>query len=247
MTARDAREILLLYRPGTTDAEDPQVLEAMAVARADPELAEWFREHCVFQKAMRAGFREIKVPPGLKHSILARSKKSKIIPLPMFARAPVWLAAAACVLLFATAASLWMRPRVVNDYYNFQARMVSAARRDYRMDIRTKSMEQVRSYLASQGAPGDYEVPGGLDRTSLTGAGALRWRSNPVSMVCFTRGDDQMLFLFVIARSAVDNPPPEKPRMGKQNDYLAVSWTRGDKTYLLAGPEEPGFLKKYLP
>jgi len=26
----------------------------------------------------------------------------------------------------------------------------------------------------------------------------------------------------------------------------AVSWTRGDNTYVLAGPEEPDFAKKYL-
>ena len=35
MTVREAKEILLLYRPGTADAEDPQVITAVELA--DPK------------------------------------------------------------------------------------------------------------------------------------------------------------------------------------------------------------------
>ena len=39
MNCDEAKTILLLYRPGTTDAEDAQTAEALALARSDPALA----------------------------------------------------------------------------------------------------------------------------------------------------------------------------------------------------------------
>jgi hypothetical protein len=65
-------------------------------------------------------------------------------------------------------------------------------------------------------------------------------------MVCFDRGDKQMLFLFVMKRSAVKDPPPPTPQLGKVRQMLTASWTQGENTYVLAGPEEAGFLGKYL-
>ena len=124
--------------------------------------------------------------------------------------------------------------------------MVSEAQREYRMDLVTNDMQQVRQFMASRGAPADYHVTRGLERLQLTGGGRLTWRSNPVAMVCFDRGDKQMLFLFVMKRSAVKDPPPETPQLTKVRQMLAASWTRGDNTYVLAGPEEADFAKKYL-
>jgi hypothetical protein len=78
------------------------------------------------------------------------------------------------------------------------------------------------------------------------GGGLLRWRSNPVAMVCFDRGDRQMLFLFVMDRSAIPDPPPTTPKIAQVNKLLTASWTQGDRTYVLAGPEDAEFVRKYL-
>src|SRR6202000_1073355 len=67
----EAKTILLLYRPGTTDADDPQIAEALASAKNDPELARWFEQHCVRQNALRAKFRQVGAPAGLKEQIVA--------------------------------------------------------------------------------------------------------------------------------------------------------------------------------
>jgi hypothetical protein len=80
----------------------------------------------------------------------------------------------------------------------------------------------------------------------LTGGGGLQWRSHPVAMVWFNRGDDQMLFLFVMKRSALKDPPAETPQVSKVTELQMVSWTQGGYTCVLAGPEEPQFLRKYL-
>ena len=74
MTRQEAQEILLLFRPGTADAEEPQVIAAMEVAQRDPELGRWFEQHQRFQTAMRAGFRRIEAPEHLKIALLAAQK-----------------------------------------------------------------------------------------------------------------------------------------------------------------------------
>jgi uncharacterized membrane protein YbaN (DUF454 family) len=239
-----AREILLLYRPGTADAEDPEIIEAMAVARRDPQLARWFEDHVAFQSAMRASFRQIAVPDQLKLELLTGHK---LIRPPAWWQRPVWLAAAAAVVLVLGLAAFWLRPAVPDRFANFQEMMVSKAENvAYAMDWPTNDMPALRAALATRGAPANYDVPKGLASLQLTGGTALTWRANPVSMVCFDRGDKQMVFLFVMKRSALKDPPPGKPLVAKIDTMMTVSWTTGDQTYVLAGPEEANFLQKYL-
>jgi hypothetical protein len=244
----EAKQILLLYRPGTADATDQQLTEALELAGRDPDLGRWFEQHRAFQKAMRAKFREIEVPAHLRTSLLIQgAAQPTVFPPPPWWRRPLPLTAAALVLLMFGLVGWWLQPRNADRFANFQTRMVGAALREYRMDLVTNDMGQVRQFLARRGAPADYDLTKGLERLHLTGAGLLRWRSNPVAMVCFNRGDDQMLFLFVMNRSALKDAPTETPQLAKVADLMTASWSRGDKTYLLAGPEEADFGSKYLP
>jgi hypothetical protein len=244
----EAKEVLLLYRPGTTDTADPQLAAALELARTDPELGRWFEEHRAFQKAMSAKFRQIEVPAHLKSSLLIRGTAPVQLPAPRaWWRSPVWLTAAAAALVLLAVVGFWPKPQAQDRFANYKARMVTEAQRaEYRMDLVTNDMRQVRQLMANGGAPADYDVPQGLEHLQLTGGALLTWRSQPVAMVCFDRGDKQMLFLFVMKRSAVKDPPPQAPDLAKVSKLLTVSWTRGDKTYILAGPDEAGFVKKYL-
>jgi hypothetical protein len=221
--------------------------EALELARQDPALGRWFEQHRAFQKAMRARFRQIEVPAHLRTSLLTQKPAPQtFLPPRAWWRSPVWLTAAAAALLLLGLAGAWLKPRAPDRFANYQGRMVSEALREYRMDLVTNDMRQIRQFMASRGAPADYDLTRGLGRLQLTGGGRLTWRSHPVAMVCFDRGDKQMLFLFVMKRSAVKDPPPETPQLAKVRVLLTASWTRGDNTYVLAGPEEADFAKKYL-
>jgi uncharacterized membrane protein YbaN (DUF454 family) len=247
VNSSEAKEILLLYRPGTAELADPQMTEALALARQDPELGRWFEQHRAFQKSMRAGLQQIEVPAHLRTSLLARMQTQPTVVTPSaWWRSPVWLTAAAAVVLLLGLAGVWWKPRPTDRFANYESRMVGEAQREYRMDVVTNDMRQIRQFMATRGAPADYDVTPGLKRLQLTGGGRLTWRNNPVAMVCFDRGDKQMLFLFVMKRSAVKDPPPETPRLAKVNQMLTARWTHGDNTYVLAGPEEADFVKKYL-
>ena len=58
-----------------------------------------------------------------------------------------------------------------------------------------------------------------------------------------------MLFLFVLNRSALKDPPPaatSDPELAKVDGLFTVSWTRGADAYVLAGSDEPQFAEKYM-
>jgi uncharacterized membrane protein YbaN (DUF454 family) len=241
----EAKQILLLYRPGTCDAEDPEILAAMELARRDPELGKWFEQQKVFQSSIRAKFRQIEVPARLKAELLA---DRKVIHPHVFWQRPVWLAAAAIFVLLLGLVAVLLRPSLPDRFANYRENMVSAAVRVYGMDLETNDKNQLRQFIAQKGAPADYELTQGLERLQLRGGGLLRWRGNPVSMVCFDRGGNNMLFLFVVKRSALKDPPPlatSEAELAKVDGLMTASWTRGDDAYVLAGAEEPRFAEKY--
>jgi hypothetical protein len=243
VTRQEAKEVLLLYRPGSADAEEPEIGQAMDVARRDPELGAWFKQHCAFQTAMRDRFRQIEVPAHFKVGILATQKPNR--PQYWWQR-PVWMAAAAAAILFFGLVGFGIWPPVSQRFSNFQQRMVSAALREYRMDLVTSDPAKLRAFISDRGAPADYELPKKLEKLQLTGGGRLRWRNNPVTMVCLDRGNKQMLYLFVLKRAALKDPPATTPELAKVSGLQTVSWTKGDNAYLLAGPDEPGFLDEYF-
>ena len=244
MTRSEARTVLQLYRPGIDDSADPEVAEALRLVSKDSELEAWYQEHHRFQTAMRQSVRNVSVPTDLKDKILAQRK---IVPLSPFF--PGWLKIAAVVVTLAALSIAWMMfsgARIPDRFADYKSRMVRSALREYRMDVSTNDLAQVRAHMASHGAPADFSIPKRLGKLQLTGGGVLRWRNHPVSMVCYDRGDKQMLFLFIMDRSAVKDPPQNAPEMEKVSKLITASWVEGDKAYVLAGPDEADFAQKYF-
>lgn len=245
MNALEAKQILLRYRPGTSDASDPDIAAALELASRDPQLQAWLEQHLAFQRAMRHKLRSIPVPAHLKDAILA---ERHVVRVPFWQPPKVWwtAAAAAALALLLGLSALFFQPRKPDRLADFRSRMVRTALRQYSMDIVTNDMQQVRQFMARRGAPADYSLPAGLQKLSLTGGGYLKWRNQPVAMVCFDRGDSQMLFLFVVDRAAVKDAPPATPLLAEVNKLVTASWSEGNRTYVLTGPVEADFARKYL-
>ena len=249
MNHDQAKEILLLYRPGTADEEDPDLAEALALARHHEELGRWLKEHCTTQEALRAKFRQIVVPEGLKEQILSE-RTTHTVP---FKRNLVLAAAFTLVLLFlaGTALSIF-RAREDKTFANFQTRMIRTVAREYpKMDLETNDQERIRQYLAQNQALADYALPGGLQKTTSTGCAILKWQGKTVSMICFNSGksnnpNEPDLFLFVTHRTDMANPPSSKPEFSQNNRVATASWSAGEITYLLGGLGNEAFLRKYF-
>ncbi len=245
MTIREAKDILLLHRPGRGDESDPQVAQALELARREPELQQWLEENCAFHEAFGTQLRSVPVPRDLKADILLGPK---IVRGPAhWWNRTVPIAAAATIILCATIAFMWTNSRRPSDFARFRSRMVGIVLREYRMDLVTNDMRQIRAYLAAKNAPSDYIVPPKLDSLSLTGAGVLHWQGKPVSMVCFDRGAKDMVFLFVSDRKNLGDPPLSPAQMAPVKGLATAAWSSGDKVYMLAASGDQGALQTYLP
>lgn len=155
MTPGQAKQILLIYRPGTVDADDPEIAEALTLVRSDPELSRWFDEHCATQNALRNKFRQIALPAGLREQIIsehtarmkAASRREKIVGA---------VAVAAILVAVALMATFYLphnngpRP-VANTLANYEGQMMGAARSGYYMTAMT-NLDQVHSWLAQNQA-----------------------------------------------------------------------------------------------
>jgi hypothetical protein len=250
--SKEAKEILGLYRPGTADEDDGDFAEALVLAKQDLELSRWFEEHCAIREAVRAKFQQISPPEGLKEQILSERKAHTSLGVQ---RKAVLLAVLATTILFLIGiASLYLRPREEdNSLPAFRNRVAGDVLRSYpTMDLETDDLVQIRQNLAQHGGHGDYELSKGLARASATGCKSMSWHGKPVSMVCFNSAKNSAaktpdLFLFVIDRSALSNPPPSNsPEFARISDLTTAAWTSGNKTYILGGLGNEEFLRKFL-
>jgi hypothetical protein len=252
MDKRQAKEILLLYRPGTSDATDPDVAAALALAAEDAELGRWLKEYCAVQEALRARFKTIPVPEGLKQQIL--SERRAHLSLPLKRKAAFVLAAVALAMVLGSIAKFYYHPAPDNSFGAFRQRMAGSMLRGYPpMDLETSDLGQIRAYLATNHGHGDYALPKNLEKTASTGCKILPWHGQRVSMVCFKSGKSANtgaidLFLFIIDRANVKNPPASAlPEIAQTYTEIATaSWSAGDKTYVLAGLGDTEFIRAYL-
>jgi uncharacterized membrane protein YbaN (DUF454 family) len=243
MNTDEAKQILLLYRARDAQEHDPEMLAALELAKRDPELHQWFEDLRRAQAVIQDKLRHSPVPSDLKDSILAGRK---IVRPALWWHQPAWLAAAAAVVLLIGLAPIALRRQPSDQFTLYRARMVRMALHEYHIDIVTNDLQQVRHHLAAKGSPANFPIPTSLKNLAVTGGGHIRWGKAPASMVCFDRGDKQMLFLFVINPDAIKGEP-HKPELAKIGALQTVSWTEDTGTYVVAGPDDPEFLKKYAP
>jgi hypothetical protein len=234
------------------DDEDPQVAEALALARVDPDLARWLEEHGARQLALRRQFRSIPVPAGLKEQIISEQRahwRSR------FRRPDLVLAAvAAAMAVMLALAVVWFRPSPTgNTFAIYRARMAGVALRGYVMDLKTSSPARIRDYLARNGAPADYALPAPLRKATLTGCAIESWQGAKVSMICFRTGrplppgQQSDLWLFVVRREAVGAVPAlHKPQLAGVNRLSTAVWTEGGKVYLLGSTAGEQALRRFL-
>jgi len=252
VTQHEAKEILLLYRPGMAEEADAELAQALELARSDAALNPWFTEHCAFQEAMAAKFQDIPVPEGLKEQIISERKVR--LASGFQRKAAVFAAAVALCCLCIGLASLYFRPHEDYSWSNFRNRMAGMVLRQYpKMDLETSDLGQVREFLRQKQAPGNYVLPKGLEKALPIGCAVLNWKESTVSMVCFNSGKkgvskDPDLYLFIIDRAAVKSAPTGNATEISQVSSLATaSWSSHGATYLLAADGGSELIERYLP
>jgi hypothetical protein len=252
MNNDQAKEILKLYRPGTADADDPSFAGALELCARDAELKRWFEEHCAVYAALRAKFKQIAVPEGLKEQIIS---ERRVQTTPVWQRSVIAAGSVALIVLILTGLfSLWRQPREPRDFSTYRARMVGLAQNAYGMQLETTDLDQIRAFFARTNAIADYALPEGLKKNAqVTGCVATIWRGKPVAMICFqtgrplSPGAKSDLWLFISDRDVASaTPASDKPKFETRDEVITASWTINHRTYVLATKGDEEFLRKFL-
>ncbi|MGV3773783.1 MAG: hypothetical protein ACO1QB_12840 [Verrucomicrobiales bacterium] len=240
MTADEAKQILLRYRSGIPVIEDPELAEALSLAKEDPELNDWLRSHTAWQKEMVRQFRQMPVPDDLRRKILNRSPN----------RQTWWKSAsfvAAAVVLLMGLILFWAPKPNKETLAGFQARMVSFALREYSMDIVTNDVSAIRAFLRVRQAPADFALTPALSSTEAKGGARLAWQNKPVAMICFKLDAKETLYLFVLDAKAIHpNTLPEGTEIKKISRLTTATWQVGGNIYFLAGNAAPEDLQRFI-
>jgi hypothetical protein len=231
MNHEEAKLILQAYRPGGADADNPQFQEALALARLDPDLAQWLADELELDDRIGGKIRASLVPPAdLKTRLLAQRR---IVRPVAWWRQPAWQLAAACLAVLLVFGGYWFRS--TRGFSGYRAEMAGfVGHRLDRLDLMSHDLAEVRRWLHEKGGQGELLLPAGLERRSSLGCRLMEWQKHKVSLVCFDLGNDHVAHLLVIDRSALGDAPAESPVFRQIGDMATVGWSRGDQTYLVA-------------
>lgn len=249
MTRNEAKKILALHRPGMANETDPRMAEALELVQRDPELAAWFEQQKEVFDVIRAKLKAVPVPQGLRRQIIVEhAANTRILPL---ANRLLLVAAVAALVLLTGIICLKFAPNDETSFDSYRNRMTSMVQRSYLM-MNEKDQAKIRDYFGSKGAPTDYVVPKKLEKLPGEGGVVFTWNSHQVSLLCLDGatqpGDKNDLYLFMVNRSVLPSAPApgKKPEFKNVSHLMTMTWTVGDKVYLLAGKGDEATLQKYL-
>ncbi len=240
MNRDEATYILRAYRVDGQDANDPQFRKALELVRLDPELARWFAEEQAVDIRVAHKLRAFPVPSDLKSQLLA---VRKIVTLPAWWQRRGWqVAAAAGVALLVTISVLFIRLATPADFACGQSSFAQyrdtmadfAGNKLWRLDLNSPDVKEVRRWLTQKDAPGDLQLPAGLDGRPSVGCRVLNWGGKKVALVCFELANHEKAHLLVIDRDALSDAPAESPQFAQTGKIATLSWSRDGKTYVLA-------------
>lgn len=244
ISLEQARDILRISRPGSPDEADLELREALRLVQEEEALRRWWMEHQRHEVAVRTALNTIPVPAGLAARIRAREARN-VVAFPGVGR---WLWAAAAVILLAISVSVvWWQATPHEGFTAYRNRMARAAVREYRMSLTTNDAGAIQRYLAREQAPADYKLASAVQALPSLGCGVIRWQNRPVSMLCFDRGNQELLWLFVTEAGVVPGAPStDLPVFAPVGRLSTASWSDGRHLYVLALVGERRQLERYL-
>ncbi len=248
MDSREAQFVLHAYRPGGQDARDPQFSEALAQARRDPALEQWFSDSIAFDRDIADKLRAIEAPAGLRESILAGGKVSH----PSRWRRPLVRWSIAAALMVATIAGslvllrTWARPS--EAWHTAALTQISElVEGKAKFNATSPNANELVAWLRTNRAPTANKLPASLEKLASLGCKTFYWHGQPFSVICFQRGDGGLIHLVATKPSeAFKAAGTIEPQLMQEGRWATATWRADDTVYMLALEGASEQLRPYL-
>ncbi len=247
MDEQQARLILQAYQAGVAD-DEPEVAEALEMAKRDPELGRWFAEEQAFDQAMASQLEAIPAPLGLKTRLLAQAAATETARPQRWSWVVKLAGAAALLFLLAQLVGLFRpasTPRAIIS--DFSSEMVSFIRISPRLEMSSDELGVINQWLGEHQI-GPVAVPKHLAALEPVGCRILSFRGQKVTLICFERTDEGYAHLFVVNRSALpEMKPGAKPIVAQEGEWSTATWIEHDSVYMVTSKGGPEAVEHFLP
>lgn len=244
MTNDEAKFILQAYRPDGRDASDPQMAPALAQARTDPRLGEWFGREQAHAAAVAAKLGEVAPPAGLRDAILAGGRASRPgVSSRAGWRLPAWLGLAAAIMAIVGAGWWWGVPA---DGATFEEFAINTVGRGFRLQKHSADVGELKHWLAQQQGPLPEALPAEFAQLRALGCRTLRYRTSDVSLVCFEQGGREF-HVFVARRAELPHEvAPLTPHFRREGKLAAAAWSDAARHYVVVTDADLRVLQRLL-
>jgi len=246
MNNHEAQFVLNAYRPNGQDAADPQFSDALAQARRDPMLQQWFTDSIAFDKAITEKLCSVEVPAGLRESILAGGRVSRPAP---WLRPLHKLAIAAAILLCAIVGSLIheiSKPRLAGWQTEALDVISSLVNGKSRFDFQSHDSAQLVAWLADNHAMSPTKIPHRLMGLQSLGCKTFAWNGSDVSVICFVNDGREVHLVMTKASALANRTLRSEPQMVQRGQWATATWRSGEMVYMLVSGGSPDELRSYL-
>jgi hypothetical protein len=232
MDNNKAKLRLAVYRRTGADAQDPFFAEALQQAEKDPALREWLADQQQFDAQFAAALGEIRGPKEGRAHIEATMMRR---PIHWLRRWPVALAASIAVLLGAY--FTFERGRALSLPQNASVAQLAEHLSAHHASIGLMSSDysKLRTWIAEKGGPLPDRLPPGLAQLGVLGCQTWETNHGKVSLVCFVRGNKDMIHLYVFEnpRDGASLPEMGAPRYERAGEWSFALWRDDGRAYAL--------------
>jgi hypothetical protein len=210
-------------------------------------LARWFEEQQEFDRKFAEAIDEIPIPPGLQTRIMAArpTGRARIRQGSLWPR--IGWAAAAIVVVVALF-SFWrglFQPTV--SLADFRSEMISFLKLAPPLELESRDLERIQTWLSSTGAPADVSVLPGLSALEPVGCRVLYFRGQKVTLICFRRGGTKLAHLLVLDPLALQGLRSDgAPVFAQEGEWMTAAWREKGRIYLIAAQGDRALLERYL-
>lgn len=247
MNQSEVRSLLGLWRAGESAEKDSDLAEAQRQAETDPELMNWWAAEQELDAAIGAKLQSTHAPAELRDSLTLASEARQF----QWRRSP-WnrpaLALAAAVIALAVLFGSWRGPfQPSASLADYRDEMVGFVKVEPSLELRTSEIDRVQSWLAKSSAPSVFVLPGKLSGMEPAGCRTLRYRGRDVALVCFKRGQGELLHLLLMNKGALPNlPDRSNPAFAAEGEWMTAAWQDNGEAYLILVQGDREQLAAYL-
>jgi hypothetical protein len=236
MNNNEAKFVLSAYRPNGRDADDAVFSAALAQARNDPALGEWFARDRAHGATVAGKLRDIVPPAGLREAILAGARATRT-PRSRWRAPTAWFALAAAVAVLLTATVTLWPGRAAAKAARFTAFAIDDTAHGQHgghgaaTSALVATLSQPTTHLAA-GLPVDFAT------LHATGCRTLRFAGHDILEACFSR-DGVWFHCYIMNLSDFPSLPRNaSPEFTQENRLASADWS--DATYHYVVVSEAG-------